>query len=74
MPSELEDLLAQLARMLAQNPRVRAVGLASGDRPFPEPGQGDLDLFIYVEIGKLFVFNHKFSLDHVVVHILWCTK
>lgn len=47
MTSSLEDELAQLARSLGQDPRVRAIGLAGGDRPLPAPGHGDLDLFVY---------------------------
>jgi hypothetical protein len=26
---------------------VRAIGLSGGERPFPEPGDGDIDLFVY---------------------------
>lgn len=39
--------LERLVRAVAANPAVRAVGRSGGDRPLPEPGEGDIDLFVY---------------------------
>lgn len=47
MTVKLEGALKKLVTALAVEPGVRAIGLSGGDRPLPEPGCGDLDLFVY---------------------------
>jgi hypothetical protein len=39
--------LTQLVEEVARNPAVRAVGRSGGNRPLPQPGEGDIDLFVY---------------------------
>jgi hypothetical protein len=43
----IETALNQLVDALAGHKSVRAIGLSGGERPFPEPGEGDIDLFVY---------------------------
>ncbi len=47
MSQTLISALDQLVQALATLSGVQAVGLAGGNRPLPEPGTGDIDLFIY---------------------------
>jgi hypothetical protein len=43
----IETGIRRLVDTLKNESWVSAVGLSGGDRPFPEPGQGDIDLFVY---------------------------
>jgi hypothetical protein len=43
----VETVIQELVEAVARDGAVRAVGLSGGARPFPEPGQGDADLFVY---------------------------
>ena len=55
MTTELELAIEKLVDAAARFITVRAVGLSGGDRPFPKPGAGDIDLFIYcTQIPDLF--------------------
>jgi hypothetical protein len=47
MSSNLEEALQNLVTRIARHNSVRAIGLSSGERPLPEPGEGDIDLFVY---------------------------
>ncbi|HLO28025.1 MAG TPA: DUF4037 domain-containing protein [Anaerolineales bacterium] len=47
MSNEIETALIKLVNTLVQHNSVRAVGLSGGERPFPAPGEGDIDLFVY---------------------------
>ncbi len=47
MSQTLTLALDKLAQTLATLPGVQAIGLAGGTRPLPEPGSGDLDLYLY---------------------------
>ncbi len=51
MSNETETAINRLVNALASHASIRAIGTSAGERPFPEPGEGDIDLFIYcVEI------------------------
>lgn len=43
----LETTLSKLINTIASHEAIRAVGVSGGDRPYPEPGEGDIDLFVY---------------------------
>lgn len=43
----VETSLQGLVDCLAAHRAVRAIGLSGGQRPLPEPGDGDIDLFVY---------------------------
>jgi hypothetical protein len=47
MSNSIEIALDRLVNVLRQPNSIRAVGSSGGDRPFPEPGTGDVDLFVY---------------------------
>jgi len=47
MPNNMETTLRKLVDTLARHNSIRAIGLSGGERPFPEPGEGDIDLFVY---------------------------
>jgi hypothetical protein len=47
MSNDIETGLNKLVGVLAQHHSVRAIGLSGGERPLPQPGEADLDLFIY---------------------------
>lgn len=47
MAPDIDRSLATLVQSAALHPSVRAIGLSGGDRPYPNPGEGDLDLFLY---------------------------
>jgi hypothetical protein len=54
MTINLELALVKLVESAARFPAVRAIGLSGGDRPLPQPGGGDIDLFMYcVQIPDL---------------------
>lgn len=44
---KLETGIHELIDTLKNALQVRAVGLSGGERPLPEPGEGDVDLFVY---------------------------
>jgi hypothetical protein len=44
---DLENALQKLVEVVAARAAIRAIGLSGGDRALPEPGEGDIDLFIY---------------------------
>jgi hypothetical protein len=43
----IENEIEAFVDAIKTNPLVRAIGSSSGDRPFPEPGTGDIDIFVY---------------------------
>jgi hypothetical protein len=43
----IEASISELVEAIAHCHSVRAVGLSGGGRPFPEPGEGDIDIFVY---------------------------
>ena len=47
MPDHMETAINKLVNTIAGHPSVRSIGLSGGERPFPESGQGDIDLFVY---------------------------
>jgi len=47
MSNEIETAIHKLINTIASHNSVRAIGLSGGERPFPKPGEGDIDLFVY---------------------------
>ncbi len=47
MSNEIESVVERLVVVVARHPMVRAIGLSGGERPLPQPGEGDIDLFVY---------------------------
>jgi hypothetical protein len=47
MSTDLETTINKLVATLARHKSVRVIGLSGGQRPFPEPGEGDIDIFVY---------------------------
>jgi hypothetical protein len=47
MPNEIQRVVSRLVNNLARHSPIRAIGLSGGERPFPEPGEGDIDIFVY---------------------------
>lgn len=47
MSNDVETRLHKLVETISQHTLVRAIGLSGRERPFPEGGDGDLDLFVY---------------------------
>lgn len=47
MSSEIETAVSRLVDALARHNSIRAIGLSGGERPLPEPGEGDIDIFVY---------------------------
>lgn len=47
MTKEIERSVERLVDRLAQHPSIRAIGRSGGELFFPEPGTGDIDLFLY---------------------------
>ncbi len=47
MSNEIEASVKKLADVLALHKSIRAIGMSGGQRPFPEPGNGDIDLLVY---------------------------
>jgi hypothetical protein len=45
--NNLETALSKLINTISSHKAIRAVGASGGDRPYPEPGEGDIDLFVY---------------------------
>jgi hypothetical protein len=43
----METTLFKLINTITSHEAIRAVGASGGDRPYPEPGEGDIDLFVY---------------------------
>jgi len=43
----IEISINKLVEAIARHHSVRAIGMSGGERPFPEPGEGDIDLFVY---------------------------
>ena len=50
MTNNLENALQELVEAVAAQAAIRAIGLSGGDRALPEPGEGDIDLFIYCSV------------------------
>ncbi len=44
---DLEKTVRKLVSELARHDSIRAIGMSGGERPLPEPGEGDIDLFVY---------------------------
>jgi hypothetical protein len=47
MSSEIETAVSRLVNALAGHNSIRAIGMSGGERPFPQPREGDIDLFVY---------------------------
>lgn len=47
MSNHIEIVINTLVDRLARHDSIRAIGMSGGERPFPEPGEGDIDLFVY---------------------------
>ncbi|MGB8984178.1 MAG: DUF4037 domain-containing protein [Anaerolineales bacterium] len=47
MPNNIETATHSLVNALARLHSIRALGASGGERPFPEPGEGDIDIFVY---------------------------
>lgn len=47
MSKNLAETLSNLIEAVSHLATVRAIGLSGGERPLPEPGAGDIDLFVY---------------------------
>jgi hypothetical protein len=47
MPTYIETEIKKLVDVLIQHTSIRVIGLSGGARPLPEPGEGDIDLFVY---------------------------
>jgi len=47
MSNDMETTIKKLVESLAQWNSIRVIGLSGGDRSFPEPGGGDIDIFVY---------------------------
>ncbi|HET9911679.1 MAG TPA: DUF4037 domain-containing protein [Anaerolineales bacterium] len=47
MSTDLETTINKLVDTLARHKSVRAIGVSGGERPFPGPGEGDIDIFVY---------------------------
>lgn len=47
MSSDTRRFLERLVSAITADSAIRAVGRSGGDRPLPEPGEGDIDLFVY---------------------------
>ena len=46
MSNAIETAISRLVSAVAQHSSIRAIGLSGGERPFPELGKGDIDLFV----------------------------
>ena len=44
---KIEDEVEAFVNVIKTDTSVRAIGLSSGDRPFPKAGAGDIDIFVY---------------------------
>jgi hypothetical protein len=47
MLNTIEITINKLVGALARHDSIRAIGISGGERLFPEPGEGDIDLFVY---------------------------
>jgi hypothetical protein len=47
MSNNMASTIQDLVTMLAHHQAVRAIGLSGGERPLPQPGEGDIDIFLY---------------------------
>jgi hypothetical protein len=47
MSNDIETAINKLVNAVARHDSVRAIGSSGGERPFPGPGQGDIDIFVY---------------------------
>jgi len=47
MSSEIETSVSRLINALAGHNSICAIGMSGGERLLPEPGEGDIDLFVY---------------------------
>ena len=47
MSTIVTETLSDLIEAVSHIATVRAIGLSGGERPLPEPGAGDIDLFVY---------------------------
>jgi hypothetical protein len=50
MSNNIEAGLNKLIRALAQHNSIRAIGLSGGERPLPQRGEADIDLFVYCTV------------------------
>lgn len=47
MANDIEAEIGKLVDTIGHHNFVRAIGLSGGKRPFPKPGEADIDLFVY---------------------------
>ena len=47
MSNDIEIAINKLVNTLARHNSIRAMGISGGERVFPKPGEGDIDIFIY---------------------------
>jgi hypothetical protein len=47
MSDEIAAAIQALVAGIAAQTAVRAVGISGGDRPYPQPGEADIDVFLY---------------------------
>lgn len=47
MPDKIETSLNKLISTIACHSSIRAIGISGGECPFPGPGEGDIDMFVY---------------------------
>ncbi|RPI93506.1 MAG: DUF4037 domain-containing protein [Chloroflexi bacterium] len=47
MSNDIETAINKLVHAVARHSPVRAIGSSGGERPFPGPGEGDIDMFVY---------------------------
>lgn len=45
----LTQKIDTLINKISQIPEVRSIGISGGEKPFPNPGEGDIDVFIYCD-------------------------
>ena len=73
MSNDIETGLNKLVSVLAQHNSVRAIGLSGGERPLPEPGEADIDLFVYCtaipskDERKLMLVSLAEEIEHVEI-------
>lgn len=46
---DLTQKIDTLINKISEIPEVRSLGISGGEKPFPNPGEGDIDVFIYCD-------------------------
>lgn len=49
MKERIQETFVELINQIAGIKSVRAIGISGNMKPFPEPGKGDYDIFIYCD-------------------------